>query len=61
MRWYGIDDLTPEEIAKITATLKDMEPASWQQMLCVEAAAIDAAVIVAPGQCWKAAQHLTAH
>ena len=25
MRWYGIDDLTPEEIAKITATLKDME------------------------------------
>ncbi|OXS29909.1 MAG: hypothetical protein BCS36_03380 [Desulfovibrio sp. MES5] len=25
MRWYGIDDLTPEEISKITATLKDME------------------------------------
>lgn len=45
----------------LCATLKDMEPASWQQMLCVEAAAIDAAVIVAPGQCWKAAQHLTAH
>lgn len=44
----------------LCATLKDMEPTSWQHMLCVEAAAIDAPVTVAPGQHWLAAQHLTA-
>ena len=44
----------------LCATLKDMEPSNWQHMLCVEAAAIDAPVIVAPGQHWQAAQHLTA-
>lgn len=25
MRWYGIDDLTPEDTAKIAARLKEME------------------------------------
>jgi glucose-6-phosphate 1-epimerase len=33
-----------------------MEADSWQQMLCVEAAAIDAPVVLAPDQRWKAAQ-----
>lgn len=42
----------------LCATLKDMETDSWQHMLCVEAATIDAAVVVAPGQCWQAAQTL---
>lgn len=40
----------------LCATLKDMETDSWQQMLCVEAATIDAPVVLAPGQCWQAAQ-----
>ena len=44
--------------AALCATLKDMQADSWQHMLCVEAAAIDAPVIVAPGQRWQAAQHL---
>ena len=46
--------------AVLCSTLKDMELGSWQHMLCVEAAAIDAPVIVAPGQRWQAAQHLRA-
>lgn len=45
----------------LCATLNDMEADSWQQMLCVEAAAIDAPVRVAPGQCWQAAQTLTSN
>ena len=40
----------------LCATLKDMEADSWQQMLCVEAAAIDAPVALGPDQRWKAAQ-----
>ncbi|KGG87979.1 aldose 1-epimerase [Comamonas thiooxydans] len=40
----------------LCATLKDMEADSWQQMLCVEAAAIDAPVVLGPDQRWKAAQ-----
>lgn len=44
--------------AALCATLGDMAADSWQHMLCVEAAAIDAPVIVAPGQRWQAAQHL---
>jgi glucose-6-phosphate 1-epimerase len=40
--------------------LPDMAPDSWQHMLCVEAAAIDAPVVVAPGGYWQAAQHLSA-
>lgn len=42
----------------LCATLKDMEPASWKQMLCVEAAAIDDVVTVPSGQRWQAAQTL---
>jgi glucose-6-phosphate 1-epimerase len=44
--------------AELCATLKDMQADSWQHMLCVEAAAIDAPVIVASGQRWQATQHL---
>ena len=42
----------------LCASLKDMEPTSWQQMLCVEAAAIDDVVTVPSGQRWQAAQTL---
>lgn len=42
----------------LCASLKDMEPTSWQQMLCVEAAAIDDRVTVPSGQRWQAAQTL---
>ena len=45
----------------LCATLKDMEADSWQHMLCVEAAAIDTAVVVAPGQHWQAAQTLKSY
>ena len=45
---------TLEGKLSINGTLKDMEADSWQHMLCVEAAAINAAVVVAPGQCWQA-------
>ncbi len=40
----------------LCATLKDMEADSWQQMLCVEAAAIDTPVVLAADQRWQAAQ-----
>lgn len=43
----------------LCATQGDMEANSWQHMLCVEAAAIDAPVTVPPGQHWQAAQYLT--
>lgn len=43
------------------ARLGDMAADSWRHMLCVEAAAIDAPVRVAPGQRWQAAQHLRVH
>lgn len=46
---------------ELCATLQDMAADSWQQMLCVEAAVIDAAVTVAPAQCWKAAQTLRSY
>ena len=42
----------------LCASLKDMEPSSWQQMLCIEAAAIDDLVTVPSGQRWQAAQTL---
>ena len=44
----------------LCARLSDMAPDSWQHMLCVEAAAIDAPVVIAPGGHWQAAQHLRA-
>jgi glucose-6-phosphate 1-epimerase len=42
----------------LCARLADMPPQGWRQMLCVEAAAIDAPVHVAPGAHWRAAQRL---
>lgn len=45
----------------LCATLGDMQADSWQHMLCVEAASIDAPVIVAPDQRWHAAQQFTAY
>lgn len=38
--------------------LADMPADGWRHMVCVEAAAIEAPVSVAPGATWKAAQHL---
>lgn len=38
--------------------LADMPADGWRQMVCVEAAAIDAPVTVAPGDTWRAAQSL---
>ncbi|MDR0226474.1 MAG: D-hexose-6-phosphate mutarotase [Burkholderiaceae bacterium] len=42
----------------LCARLTDMEPEGWRQMLCVEAAAIDAPVVLAAGAQWRAAQRL---
>ena len=44
----------------LCAQLADMEAGSYQQMLCVEAAAIDAPVVLPPDGRWQAAQHLLA-
>ncbi len=43
---------------QLCGRLADMPAEGWRHMLCVEAAAIDEPVTVAPGGCWKAAQHL---
>lgn len=42
----------------LCARLADMQTDSWQQMLCVEAAAIDSPVVVPAGGQWQAAQYL---
>jgi glucose-6-phosphate 1-epimerase len=44
--------------AALCARLADMPEDGWRQMLCVEAAAIDTPVHVAPGAHWRAAQRL---
>lgn len=44
--------------SELCARLADMPPQAWRQMLCVEAAAIDAPVLVPPGGRWRAAQRL---
>lgn len=44
--------------AQLCARLADMPADGWRQMLCVEAAAIDTPVCLAPGARWQAAQHL---
>ena len=44
----------------LCATLADMESDGWRHMLCVEAAAIDAPVRLAPGARWQASQTLHA-
>ena len=40
------------------AQLTDMPPDDWRQMLCIEAAAVDKPVSVAPGEEWYARQTL---
>ncbi|HSM92135.1 MAG TPA: D-hexose-6-phosphate mutarotase [Anaeromyxobacteraceae bacterium] len=42
------------------ASLPDMEPDGWRRMLCVEAGAIRAPVVVAPRETWRGRQVLTA-
>lgn len=43
---------------QLCGRLADMPADGWRQMVCVEAAAIDAPVTVAPGGVWQAAQSL---
>ena len=45
--------------ADLCRELADMPADGWLQMLCVEAASIDAPVTVAPGQWWELKQTLT--
>jgi glucose-6-phosphate 1-epimerase len=40
------------------AQLTDMPPDDWRQMLCIEAAAVDKPVSVAPGEEWYGRQTL---
>lgn len=42
----------------LCARLADMPPDGWRDMLCVEAAAIDTLVRLAPGDAWQGAQRL---
>lgn len=42
----------------LCAQLQDMEPDSWRQMLCVEAALINQPQALLPGASWQASQHL---
>lgn len=44
----------------LSAELADMPDEDWRHMLCVEAASIDAPVMLAPGQSWEIAQELVA-
>lgn len=44
----------------LCARLADMPADGWRHMLCVEAARIDAPVLLAPGASWRAWQHLRA-
>lgn len=44
--------------AALCARLVDLPPEGWRQMLCVEAAAIDAPVRLGPGERWTGWQHL---
>lgn len=45
--------------ADLAATLPDMQPAEYREMLCVEAAEVGRPVALSPGEAWKAAQRLT--
>lgn len=44
---------------QLSHSLADMPDDGWRQMLCVEAASIDAPVLLAPGQQWSISQTLT--
>jgi glucose-6-phosphate 1-epimerase len=46
--------------AEKAATLADMEPGGERRMLCVEAAAVQRPVTLAPGESWRGAQALWA-
>ncbi len=41
------------------AAMADMPADGWQRMLCIEAAAVDPAVVLAPGQRWTGSQRIT--
>lgn len=41
------------------AAMADMPADGWQHMLCIEAAAVDPAVVLAPGQRWTGSQRIT--
>ena len=43
---------------QLSHSLADMPDDGWRQMLCVEAASIDAPVLLAPGQQWSISQTL---
>ena len=45
---------------ELAAALPDMEPEGYRGMLCVEAAAVDPPITVAPGATWSGGQSLTA-
>jgi len=38
--------------------MADMPADGWQRMLCIEAAAVDAAVVLAPGRRWTGSQRI---
>lgn len=44
--------------AALSAELADLPDDGWRHMLCVEAASIDAPLVLAPGQSWEIAQEL---
>ncbi|MFT4269026.1 MAG: D-hexose-6-phosphate mutarotase [Xenophilus sp.] len=43
----------------LSARLADLPDDGWRHMLCVEAACIDAPVVLAPGACWTGWQELS--
>lgn len=45
---------------ELATNLHDLDEGGWRQMLCIEAAVIGAAVTLAPGKQWRAAQILEA-
>jgi glucose-6-phosphate 1-epimerase len=46
--------------ARRAAPMADLEPGGYARMLCVEAAAVRAPIVVAPGACWRGTQTLEA-
>lgn len=55
-----IDTVVWNPAAALTATLSDMPPDGWRQMLCVEAATTLAPIRLAPGESWQGSQTLVA-
>ena len=46
--------------AVLAATMADMDPDGWLRMLCVEAAAVDPSIVLAPGARWSGGQSISA-